>query len=164
MVAPLVIAAAGLSAVGKILGGASARSSARARAKANEMQARQALLESGVAAQVGVEADEREIARAATLAAAGGGGFEGSAMRVLDDLSRQSVFRARSSIYRGQAEAQARRYDAKVAKREGDNALFSSIVGAGSSLLSSFASSRLGAGGGGGPSSILAGKTAEVRF
>lgn len=166
MVAPLVIAAAGLGALGKIMGGLSARAAARARAKALEQQARQSLMEGGVEAMMGLEADERVIANATVNAAAGGGGLQGSASRVLDDLQRQSVFRARSTIYRAEGEARRARYEGKVAKVEGDNALAGSIVSAGSSLLGAFAKSSLGGGGASAssPKSILAGKSMELKL
>ena len=151
MVAPIALAAAGLSAAGKIFGGITANSAARARARALEDGARQALNEAGVAAQLAIEDDERAMARAVTLAAAGGRGA--TASRVLADLERQSVFRARTAAYRGQAEARNKRYDAQVSRAEGRSALIGSFIDAGSSLLSTFAqgaeAKRAAAAGGG---------------
>lgn len=134
----LPIAAAGLSAVGSLFGGASARAAAKARAKALEAAARQAKLEGGVAASQGLQEDERTIAAASTRAAAGGAGLRGSAADVIDDLSRQSMYRARSTLYRATSEARNRLYEAQVARREGQDAFIQGIIGAGASMLGGF--------------------------
>jgi hypothetical protein len=67
--------------------------------------ARQARQEGGVQAQIALEEGARVAARAATLAAASGGGITGSAQAVLDDLSRQSMFRVRSALYSAETDA-----------------------------------------------------------
>ena len=148
---PLTLAAAGMASAGKLLGGFMANSAARARGRALDDQARQALREAGVAAQVGLEEDERLLARTATLAASNAGGV--GAGRVLADLERQSSFKARNSIYRGKAEAQNARREAQVARTDGRNALIGAAVSATSSLLGSYATGaedkrRAAAGGG----------------
>ncbi|WP_397402720.1 hypothetical protein [Phenylobacterium sp.] len=139
MVAPLAaaaIASAGLSAVGKILGGIGSKSAAKARAGALETNAGMDLAESGLAAQMGLEQDERVAASLATQAAAGGGGgLRGSALRVLNDLGRQSLQKARNTVYGGQTAAWSRRNDAQVARTEGRNALTGAVIGAGASLI-----------------------------
>lgn len=152
MVLPLVaaaIASAGISAVGKILGGIGAKKSAQARAKALEMNAGMDLAESGVAAQLGLQQDERVAAQLATQAAAGGGGgLGGSALNVLNDLGRQSLMKARNTTYQGQTAAWSRRNDAQVARADGSNALTGSLIGAAGSLVGGFAKAyAAGAGG-----------------
>lgn len=145
MVLPLIAAAAvggaaGLSAIGKILGGISAKQAAKQRAAALEQGALMDLAESGLAAQLGLEEDERVAASLATQAAAGsGGGLQGNAGRVLADLGRQSLQKARNTVYQGQTAAWSRRNDASVAKANGRNALTQGFVGAGSTLLSAAA-------------------------
>ena len=140
MVAPLAVAAvasAGLSALGKILGGASAKSAAKRRAQQLEYSAGMDLAEAGVAAQLGLEDDERVAGQLAVAAAAGGGGgLGGSALRVLDDLGRQSLRKARNTTYQGQTAAWSRRNDAAQARAEGRNAFTQGIIGAGGSLIS----------------------------
>jgi len=139
MVLPLVaaaVASAGLSAVGKILGGIGAKKAAKARAKALEINAGMDLAEAGVAAQLGLEQDERVAASLATQAAAGGGGgLGGSALAVLNDLGRQSLQKARNTVYGGQTAAWSRRNDAQVARAEGRNAMTGAIIGAAGSLI-----------------------------
>lgn len=155
MVLPLVIAgltvgAAGLSAMGKILGGISAKKAAKARAKALEIGAQMDLDESGVAAQLGLEDDERVAASLATQAAAGGGGgLQGSALRVLNDLGRQSLQKARNTVYQGQTAAWSRRNDASVSRANGRQAMTEGVVGAGSTLLAAAAKVYAGGGTGG---------------
>lgn len=138
MVFPLLLAAAGLSAVSKIVGGVNARNAAKARASRLEAGSRQALQEGGVAAQMGLAEDERAIAHATTQAAAGGGGFGGSTLNVLDDLARQQTFRARSTIYGARKESYNLLSDAQAARTEGRNSMIEGILGAGGSLLSGF--------------------------
>lgn len=154
MVAPLVVAgvaaaaSAGLSAIGKLLGGASAKSAAKRRAQALELGAQMDLNEAGIAAQLGLEEDERVSASLAVNAAAGGGGgLGGSALRVLNDLGRQSLMKARNTTYQGATAAWARRNDANVARAEGRNAMTQGVLGAGGSLIGGFA--KLYAAGGG---------------
>lgn len=143
MVAPVVaaaIGAAGLSALGKILGGIGAKSAAKQRARALELGAQMDLDEAGIAASMGLEDDERQAGRLAVEAAAGGGGgLGGSSLRVLNDLGRQSLMKARNTVYGGQTSAWSRRNDARQARAEGRNALTQGVLGAGGSLLSGYA-------------------------
>ncbi|PZQ57977.1 MAG: hypothetical protein DI570_18925 [Phenylobacterium zucineum] len=133
-------AQAGLSAIGKLLGGGAKRKAAKARAAALEQGAQMDLAEAGLAAQMGLEEDERVAASLAVNAASGsGGGLGGSALRVLDDLGRQSRQKARNTVYRGQTSAWARRNDAAVSRAEASNAMGQSILSAGGSLLGGFA-------------------------
>lgn len=138
MVAPLFLAAAGIGAVKSLVGGITGRSAARARGRALDAAARQARAEGGVAAQMGMEDDARLMARAETMAAAGGGGFGGSTLNVLDDLARQSMFKARSTIYRAEREASNSEYEAKVSRKDGTNAMIGGVLGAASSALTAF--------------------------
>lgn len=138
MVAPLLLAAAGIGAVKSLVGGITGNSAARARGRALDAAARQARAESGVAAQMGMEDDARMMARAETMAAAGGGGFGGSTLNVLDDLARQSVFKARSTIYRAEREASNSEYEAKVSRRDGRNAMIGGVLSAAGSALTAF--------------------------
>lgn len=151
---PLMLIAAGLGAAGKIAGGITARSAAKARARALEDQSRQALAESGIAAMVGMEDDERAIAAATTRAAAGGG-TGGSTTRVLADLERQSAQRARGTIYRGQMESRNADYEAKVSLEEGRQALIGSVISAGAQVAGALAGMPGGGAGGGAKPSLL---------
>lgn len=145
---PLSIAAVGLSFIGKLFAGETANNSAKTRARALAQGAAQDRLESGLDAMVGLEDDERTIASATVAAAANGGGLS-NARGVLDDLQRQSIFRARSAIYRGETQARAREREAAVTLQDGENAKTTGLIGATSSLLSGFAqasaSSRMAA-------------------
>jgi hypothetical protein len=154
MVLPLIYAAAiggaaGLSAMGKLLGGAAKKSAAKRRAQTLEMGAQMDLDEAGFNAQLGLEDDERVAGALATQAAAGGGGgLGGSALRVLHDLGRQSLTKARLTVYQGQSAAWARRNEATQTKAAGKNAFAQGALGAGSTLIG--AAARVYAGGGGG--------------
>ncbi len=75
-------------------------------------------------------------AKAATQAAANGGGFTGSSLGVIQNLSQRAMFNARAQVYRGQSEAQAHLYAGKVAKTQGFMDLAGGVLGAASSVAS----------------------------
>ncbi|MFN3353884.1 MAG: hypothetical protein ACK4Z5_09780 [Brevundimonas sp.] len=127
---------AGLSAVGSIFSGIGKRNAARARARMLANAARNARQEAGIRASIMLEESDRVGARAATLAAAsGGGGLEGSALDVLADLSRQGVYRARQTVRDGLSESTALLTEATSAMGQGSVELFSSLIDAGSTVL-----------------------------
>lgn len=128
--------ATGVSAVGSVLGGFGKRNQMKARARALTNQARNVRQEAGIKASLALEDSDRVGARAATLAAAsGGGGLQGSALAVIDDLARQGVYRARQTVRDGLAESTALLNDATTAKRQGDLELTSAFIEATSTVL-----------------------------
>lgn len=135
MVAPVLLAA-GVSAVGKLFSGFGQRNAQRAKAKALGYAAQNARREAGVKASLALEDSDRTGARAATLAAAsGGGGLQGSAADVIGDLAQQGVFNARQIVRTGVSESIALMQDARTAKAQGDMEMFSSVIDAGSTFL-----------------------------
>lgn len=134
MVAPVLLAA-GVSAVGSLFGGNGKRNANRAKARALQAAARNVRREAGVTASLQLEESDRVGARAATQAAANGGGLQGSAMDVIDDLARQGVYRARQTVRDGVSQSVQLLNDATTAKRQGDLELFSSAIDAGSTFL-----------------------------
>lgn len=134
MVAPVLLAA-GVSAVGSLFGGIGKRNANRAKARALQAAARNVRREAGVTASLQLEESDRVGARAATQAAANGGGLQGSAMDVIDDLARQGVYRARQTVRDGISQSVQLMNDATTAKRQGDLELFSSAIEAGSTFL-----------------------------
>lgn len=149
MVAPVLLAA-GVSSVGKLFGGFGAKRAAQAKARMLTAQARNVRQEAGIKASLALEDSDRTGARAATLAAAsGGGGLQGSALSVIDDLSRQGLYRARQVVRDGLAESTALLNDATTAKRQGSLDMFSSMIDATSTFLGGIgqeANARRGAG------------------
>lgn len=135
MVAPVLLAA-GVSAAGKLFSGLGQRNAQRAKAKALGYAAQNARREAGVKASLALEDSDRTGARAATLAAAsGGGGLQGSALDVIGDLARQGVYRARQTVRDGISESIALKAEATAAKRQGDMDLFASAIDAASTFL-----------------------------
>ena len=133
--------AAGVSSVGQILGGFAKFQAARSQAAQLKAQARNARREAGVSASIQLEDSERVGARAATMAAAsGGGGLQGSALAVIDDLARQGMYRARQTVRDGLSQSVALRNQAKSVQRQGQMDLFGSIVGASSTALGAMGS------------------------
>ena len=127
---------AGLSAIGTVMGGIGKYQAGRARAKALKNAARNARQEAGIAASIALEDSDRIGARAATLAAAsGGGGLQGSALAVIDDLARQGMYRARQTVRDGLSQSVALLHDAKVARRQASLDLTTSMFEATSTVL-----------------------------
>lgn len=121
------MAGGGLAAIGELITGFGAYYASKAQAKALRAGEQMAKQEAGVASNIALEEGDRVQARAATLAAASGGGLTGSAMGVLDDLGRQSMYRARQAVYEGVTEAQRLNFQSRVAKKQGQIALVTSI-------------------------------------
>lgn len=135
MAAPVLLAA-GVSSIGKLMGGIGASRAAKAKARALANAARNARQEAGIKASLALEQSDRVGARAATMAAAsGGGGLQGSASDVIGDLSRQGVYGARQIVRDGLSESTALLNDATTAKRQGSLELFSSVIDATSTFL-----------------------------
>lgn len=127
---------AGLNAIGKLFGGFNRYRQGKAKAKALRFAARNARQEAGVMASMQLEESDRIGARAATLAAAsGGGGLEGSALAVIDDLARQGMYRARQTVRDGLAQSAALLDEATAARRQAELDMTSAIFEAGSSFL-----------------------------
>jgi hypothetical protein len=132
----MTMLAAGLSAVGSIIGGIGRFQAGRARARALRFAARNARQEAGVRASIAMEESDRVGSRAATLAAAsGGGGLQGSALAVIEDLARQGVYRARQTVRDGLSESIALQNDARVARQQASLDLTTSLFEAGSTVL-----------------------------
>lgn len=128
--------AAGLSAVGSLFGGFGALQASKGRARALKLQARNARQEAGVTASIQLEESDRIGARAATLAAAsGGGGLQGSALAVIDDLARQGMYRARQTVRDGVAQSIALMDEATMVRRQGSADLTGSFFEAGATVL-----------------------------
>jgi hypothetical protein len=136
MAIPVAALAAGASAVGSLFSGIGRFGQGKARSKALKYAARNARREAGVRASIALEDSDRIGARAATLAAAsGGGGLQGSALAVIDDLARQGMYRARQTVRDGLAESSALLQEAGTARAQADLDLFSSVLSAGSTVL-----------------------------
>ncbi|WP_174301164.1 hypothetical protein [Caulobacter sp. S45] len=133
--------AGGLSAVGSLFSGATGFFDGQRALQVAKQNYRMELNQSGVAAQEAIGQGDRVEAKAATEAAANGGGLVGSSMGVIQDLSNQSMFNARSVIYRGQTQAAADLYQGEVAKVQGERAAITGAVNADSSLMGGWAKS-----------------------
>lgn len=158
---PITIAA-GISALGSLFSGVTGFLGGNAKADALKKQAAQHRAEAGVNAQAELEQGNATVAHAAVQAAANGGGFVGSTMGVLQDLSRKAMFNARSAAYRGATQSQADEYAADQAGSEALQSLVSGGLGAGASMFSgmgkSAALSRMaGAGAGAGAGAAAGG-------
>lgn len=136
MALPFLALAAGASAVGSLFKGVGGYQAGKAKAKALGYAARNARQEAGINAQLALEDSDRIGARAATLAAAsGGGGLQGSALSVIDDLARQGLYRARQTARDGISQSVALLQEATTAKRQGAADLTAGFIQAGTTVL-----------------------------
>lgn len=136
MAVPIAALAVGVKAVGQVLGGIGGYRANKARAKALRFAARNARQEAGVQASINLEESDRVGARAATLAAAsGGGGLQGSALSVIDDLARQGLYRARATVRDGLARSTALLDESTAARRQGQADLAGGFLQAATTVL-----------------------------
>ncbi len=133
--------AAGISAVGSIFKGITGLFGGIHANQAAKANARQANDEAAVAGDQALMQGDAVAARAATQAAANGGGFTGSSLGVISSLSQQAMFNARAQIYRGQTQARDYLYEGKQALTQGIQGAVGAGIQAGSSLLGGFAQS-----------------------
>lgn len=136
MAVPVAALAVGLKAAGKIMGGIGGYRANKAKAKALKFAATNARREAGVQASIQLEDSDRIGARAATLAAAsGGGGLQGSALAVIDDLARQGMYRARQTVRDGVAKSVALMDEATFRRRQAELELTAGFYEAGTTVL-----------------------------
>lgn len=127
---PLSIAQIASSSLGNLFSGLFGASAASARAKAYGAAADQAEAEGGVAAQEAILRGNAVAAHAAVQTAANGGGFTGSSLGVISQLSQQAMFNARAASYRANTIAIADRYNTKVQKADSLNDYIGAGIGA----------------------------------
>jgi hypothetical protein len=150
MAVPIAMLAVGAKALGQVFGGIGRYRAGQARGKALKFAARNARQEAGVQASIQLEESDRIGARAATLAAAsGGGGLQGSALSVIDDLARQGMYRARQTVRDGLSRSAALLDESTAARRQGQADLAGSIMEAGTTVLGGMAQQAQARRGGG---------------
>lgn len=121
----------GLNVFGKLFGGLTAFNGDNAQAKAEEYAAQEAGAQGGVNAQLALQRGDQVAAQGAVQAAANGGGFTGSALNVISNLSQQAEFNARAETYRANSEIRNDLYQAKVDHANGLDSLIGGFMGAG---------------------------------
>jgi hypothetical protein len=121
--------AAGISALGSAFKGITGFLGGNQQAKAEKAAAAQAEGEAGVAASQALAQGDQVAAQGAVQAAANGGGFVGSSIAAIQQLSSQAMFNARAAAYRGATEGRADLYQAKIAKGQGVSSLVGSLIG-----------------------------------
>jgi hypothetical protein len=137
--------AAGISSVGSLFKGVTSFLSGNAQASAERAAAKQSRAEAGVKSSQALAQGDAVAATAATQAAANGGGLDGSAMNIISSLGQQSMFNARSAIYRGETEARSDLYNANVDKAQGLQGLIGGTIGAAGSMFQGQGLSKLAA-------------------
>ncbi len=131
----LMMAAAVASAGSAVAGGLNAYQTARYNADVLTQQSKAARQDAGVNAQLALEDGARATSTGITVASKAGGGYDGSARAVLEDLGRQNIYEARRITTEGAAIADAARAQAKMEVAQGNIALGTSILDAGATLM-----------------------------
>ncbi len=137
MAFPLAIAAVALTAMSSVMQGVGANSEARARARADEENARLSLL-SGERDSEDIMRDERQMAGDALAAMAGGGLAigTGSAATVLEESARQRERAIRTRREQARRENANYRQSAKDERSAGRNALIAGVIGGAAQAVS----------------------------
>lgn len=130
MLGPLGMAAPIISGISSAIGGITSFVSGEQQAKMAEKAAAVASLQGGVNAQEALLQTGSTVGRAATLAAASGGGLGGTTAGVLNQIAERGMFNARAAAYRGATQADTDRYMASVDKDNAVNSLISGFTGA----------------------------------
>ena len=137
MAFPLAIAAVALTAMSTVMQGVGANSEARARARADDENARLSLL-SGERDAEDIMRDERQMAGDALASMAGGGlaiGM-GSAATVLEESARQRERAIRTRREQARRENANYRQSAKDERSAGRNALIAGVIGGAAQAVS----------------------------
>jgi hypothetical protein len=130
MLGPLSIAGPIVSAASSAIQGITGFISGQQQAKAAEAKATQDAQQAGVNTQERLLQGGATLGRAATLAAASGGGLGGSTAGVLNQIAERGMFNARAAAYKGITDVDADRYMASVDKDNAVNSLIGGFTGA----------------------------------
>jgi hypothetical protein len=130
MLGPLSMMSTGIGAAGAAIQGIMGFVGGQQQAKAAQLAARQASLTAGVNTQESLVQGATTEGRAATLAAASGGGLGGTTAGVLNQIAERGQFNARAAAYRGATQVENDEYMAKVDKDNAINSLISGFSGA----------------------------------
>ena len=136
MLGPLSMASTGLGAAGAALQGIMGFAAGQQQARLAKQAAAQASLQGGVQTQEALLQGGATVGRAATLAAASGGGLGGTTAGVLNQIASRGMFNARAAAYRGATQAENDEYMAKVDKDNAVNSLIGGFTGAAGQAVS----------------------------
>lgn len=126
-----------VGAAGQYAQGVNAQRQAYYQAQVTDAQAQQARLDAGSQAQVELDRGARTVGQGIVAGAAQGGGLGGSTLDVLNDISQQSLQRARTAANEGVAQGVVLNANADGMRQQGDNAKWQGTIGAASTLLGS---------------------------
>jgi hypothetical protein len=130
MLGPLGMASPIISGISSAIGGIASFIGDQQQAKQAQKAAAQASILGGINTQEALLHGMATTGRAATLAAASGGGLGGTSAGVLNQIAERGQFNARAAAYRGATQAETDLYMAKVDKDNAINSLISGFSGA----------------------------------
>ncbi|HLG87055.1 MAG TPA: hypothetical protein VKZ79_07650 [Alphaproteobacteria bacterium] len=130
------IAAAGVAAVGSIASGVAQSNAAKYNAEVEQQRAQEAEQQAEAQAAIDKQNTARKMGQAeAAYGASGVDPNSGSPLNVMSDLATQGELTRQLTLYQGKIGAIADLQQGALDKLQGQNALTSGIVGAGSTLL-----------------------------
>lgn len=131
-----VAAAAALKAGGQMMGGVSAYRTARLQAELRRREGEQALQRAQIEQDAILAEGDRAIGEGYAAAGASGLDLSGSATDIFGRLAAERSQMARTSLYEGQMGKDAANVEAREMKRAGKDAMISSFMDAGATVLS----------------------------
>jgi hypothetical protein len=129
MLGPLSMASTAMGAAGSVVQGVMGFVGGMQQAKQAQKAAALASIEGGIQTQERLLQGGQTLGRAATLAAASGGGLGGTTAGILNQIAEHTMFNARGAAYRGATEADKDLYMSKVDKDNAINSLIGGVTG-----------------------------------
>ncbi|MGH6958593.1 MAG: hypothetical protein ACREEW_18155 [Caulobacteraceae bacterium] len=135
--APFMLSA-GVNALSNLFQGISGFFGATHEAQALKNASIQTGLEAGSNIESELISGDQATAAAATAVAANGGGFVGSNMGAIRQISDRAMFGARAQAYRAQTQEQNDLYQSSLARAQATDSAIQGVLGSGVSLSSGF--------------------------
>jgi hypothetical protein len=133
---------AGLEAVGGLFKGITGFFSSQAQARQEKLAAHMAAQQGGVNTQIALQQGNQAAEQGAAIAAANGGGFVGSSISVIQNLSDQAMYNARQTAYRSRTVEEAHLEQASIDKSQAWSSLIGGVTGAVGSVVGNAATAH----------------------
>jgi hypothetical protein len=133
---------AGLEAVGGLFKGITGFFSSEAQARQEKLAAHMAAQQGGVNSDIALRQGDAVAEQGAANAAANGGGFVGSSLSVIQNLSDQAMYNARATAYRSRTVEEAHLEQASIDKSQAWSSLIGGATGAVGSVIGNAATSQ----------------------
>jgi hypothetical protein len=133
---------AGLEAAGSLFKGITGFFAGQSEARQEKLAAHMASQQGGVNADIALRQGQATAEQGAAQAAANGGGFVGSSLSQIQNLSSQAMYNARATAYRARTQEEADFEQASIDKAQGWQSLIGGAFGAAGSVVGNAATSQ----------------------